>query len=462
MSTVAIPPSIQRESQHPIQSEPQDQPCTDTSEFPTPRFCIPESHVTPQADPAQTQLSKPINKPPSTTTLLDKSDNPSNRALVSTQAWTSPSNRNWSPLFPLDPPKRELLSILHRCAVNPPKPISLAHDIPFGKPNLAGLCVNDYEIIRVISTEGFHGLVVLARQKDKRDCYAMKIERSPGCMNDEGKKYSKIYEKLKDLPLEDIRVPRLYATMKEFAKEFIVMEVLGPSLADLRDATGQTCSDRHEPWSMKTSLEVGLELLATYEQLHSARWIHLSTKPANFCIGGTPLTKGRIYAVDFGRARAFVRSDNTHVGEYNLCQQVRSEYASIWNEKNLAGSRRDDLMSLTLMLIDLAYGGVPWEHRRKEVSKSTWIEAVVKGQRTKGLAPFETMLAYIAALGYVDCPDYGMLNGVLKGYAVRKGIELDGRFDWDDLLDVNAEGFVVLQKKKGENKRRRWSQYDSE
>ena len=278
----------------------------------------------------------------------------------------------------------------------------------------------------------------------------MKIERSPGHMNNEGKTYSKIYESLKALPLEDIRVPRLHATMTEFGKDIVVMEVLGPSLADIRNANGHAGSDRYEPWSTKTSLQVGLELLATYEQLHSVRWIHLTTKPENFCIGGTTLTKGRIYAVDFGRARAFLHADKTHVGEYELCQQVRTDYASIWNEKNLAGSRRDDLMSLTLMLMDLAYGGVPWEHQRKEVSKSAWIEAVVKGQRTKKLAPFETMLAYIAGLGYTDCPDYEMLRRVLRGHAVRKGIALDGGFEWDGLLDVNAEGFVVLAKKKRE------------
>jgi len=466
MSGDAISPPTQHSSQHPIQSEPQDNPSTDRSEFPAPHFGAPEYGVPPQGDPTPTSLSKPIAKLPanlsSTTTLLDKSDKPSNRELVPVHAWTSPSIRNWSPPFPLDPPKRELLSLVRQRALKFPKPISLAQNIPFGKLNLTGLCVHDYEIIRIISTQGVHGLLVLARQKDKTDYYAMKIERSPGCMNNEGKRYSKIYKNFEDLAPGDIRIPRLHATMKEFGKEFIVMEVLGLSLADLRDATGKTCSDRHEPWSMKTSLQVGLELLATYEQLHSMRWVHLTTKPVNFCIGGTPLTKGRIYAVDFGRARAFLHPNNTHVGEYNLCQQVQTEYASIWNEKNLAGSRRDDLMSLTLMLIDLAYGGVPWEHRRKEVSKSAWIQAVVKGQRTKGLAPFETMLAYIAGLGYAERPDYGMLKGVLKDYAVRKGFELDGRFDWDDLLDVNAEGFVVLQKKIGENEQGRWSQYDSE
>jgi hypothetical protein len=86
----------------------------------------------------------------------------------------------------------------------------------------------------------------------------------------------------------------------------------------------------------------------------------MTTKPENFCIGGTKKTRGRIPAVDFGRARGVLNRDGSHSGEYKLKQQVMPEYSSIWNAGNFAGSRRDDLMSLTLMVIDLVRGSVPY------------------------------------------------------------------------------------------------------
>jgi hypothetical protein len=62
---------------------------------------------------------------------------------------------------------------------------------------------------------------------------------------------------------------------------------------------------------------------------------------------------------------------------------------------------------------------------------------VVKGKRTKKLSQFEEMPAYIAGLAYTAIPDYQLLRGILKAYAARKGIALDGAYDWDKLLVVN-------------------------
>lgn len=61
------------------------------------------------------------------------------------------------------------------------------------------------------------------------------------------------------------------------------------------------------------------------------------------------------------------------------------------------GSRQDDLMSLTLMLIDLANGECPWDNGWKRISKGAWIDRVALGRRTKKLARLSGCLRILRA-----------------------------------------------------------------
>jgi hypothetical protein len=461
----------------PSTSPPSAAPESSDSQRPRkPTINIPGAIPTKNHEP-QSQESPSLSSLPSDGTVIEDADEAKQQAACSRsldrlENWTTPAKRNWSPPFPLKPPPQKRALRYGRAVAEPvpatetPTTKSPLESCFYGKAELPiGVCVGDYQIVRPLSQQGGHGLVVLAAQKDTGNLYAMKIARDKSSMSGEARVHSKITQRLKDV--DELRIPRLHAVYKECTKEITVMDALGPSLQDLWQAIGAApdyyLSSRGAPFSTKTCVQLALELLATYEQLHSVGYVHLTTKPENFCIGGTKETQGRIYMVDFGRTRGFLRKDGSHAGDYPLAQQVMDIYASIWNAGNRAASRRDDLMSITLMVIHMALGKAPWEKNRKKkvrkgkegkgFTKKDWIDIVVKGHRSKKLSPFEEMMAHIAGLAYTDVPDYQLLRGIWHKYAKKKRISLDGVYDWDHLLQVNEDGFIDLLKGKEKPKR---------
>ena len=63
-------------------------------------------------------------------------------------------------------------------------------------------------------------------------------------------------------------------------------------------------------------MQIGLSLITAYEQIHRAGWLHLTTKPINFCIGGTLQTHHKVYAIDFGRAQKYIVKDECGRGRH--------------------------------------------------------------------------------------------------------------------------------------------------
>ena len=144
---------------------------------------------------------------------------------------------------------------------------------------------------------------------------------------------------------QDLRIPHLKAAFQQEAREVSVMELLGPDLRILRRRLG------HKPMSEKTIMQIGLSLLTAYEQIHRSGWLHLTTKPINFCIGGTAGTRHKIYAVDFGRAQSYLSTDENgtkvHRKQFAAANVgfLTNESSSIWSDLRLTASRRDDIMS---------------------------------------------------------------------------------------------------------------------
>ena len=300
-------------------------------------------------------------------------------------------------------------------------------------------------ITGLISDCGSHGYVVSCTDETKR-LYAMKIARDYNEISIDVAAFSEIatHCSIKSLSCVDLRIPRLRSTFAQYGREALVMESLGPDLAVLREA------QKNRRFSLKTVLQIAVSLLTAYEQLHNTGWLHLTAKPRNFCIGGTAATKHKIYAVDFGRAQRYMEMDlqwglNHRPFLTGVCESPQAEpFQSVWGEKeNTNTSRRDDMMSLSLALIYMGGYLMPWERAR--LNREQWIQSLQWGFERSMVGVFDEMLVYSYRMKYEEMPDYEKWRRKIREFAKSFGIELDGKFDWDEMICEDDCGRIVLK-----------------
>ena len=135
----------------------------------------------------------------------------------------------------------------------------------------------------------------------------------------------------------------------------MVLELLGPNLYDLFKFCGKK-------FTIKTTTMLAIEMIHALEIFHKHYFIHRDIKPENFMIG-RETNSSKIYLIDFGLAKRYVDTktgnhiknktkDQFSIGTANYM----SRNATLKNES----SRRDDLESVSLILLHFAKGKLPW------------------------------------------------------------------------------------------------------
>lgn len=313
--------------------------------------------------------------------------------------------------------------------------------LKFDASEVKNFNVGSFKVTGVISDKGAHGLVVSCVDSVNA-VYAMKIERRKHEMDADAIAFSEISAHPAIKRTDDLRIPRLHQVFRECSKEIVVMEQLGPDLHTLWK------SIRYRNMSLKTTLQIGISLLTAYQQMHQTGWLHLTSKPINFCIGGTAETRHKIYAIDFGRAQKYLVADSEGNHSHRVLKGDHESpqnpaFQSIWGELEITTSRRDDIMSLSLALLYLAGVDEPWEVAK--LDKKTWIKSLSSGFEYNRVEPFENMLIYASKLRYTQTPDYERLKESLRRYAKRKNIELDGKFDWENGIYEDENGRILVK-----------------
>ena len=135
--------------------------------------------------------------------------------------------------------------------------------------------------------------------------------------------------------------------------QWIAMQKLGPTLKELLKQQQSIQKDRNY-FSRRTIIQIGAQMLARLEALHTLGWLHLDIKPDNIMIGTDDMTNresSTLYLIDFGVAQTFLDDSYCHIEEKDVDMFVGSTmFASVRAFEGKQQSRRDDLISLAYLL----------------------------------------------------------------------------------------------------------------
>lgn len=153
--------------------------------------------------------------------------------------------------------------------------------------------------------------------------------------------------------------------------------------------------------------------LSILEYTHSRNVIHCDVTPTNLLMGHEQQTL--IYLVDYGLARVFQDAHKSYHIPLTTGQPFvgTATFASVNTHKGIAPSRRDDLESLSYVLLYLLKGSLPWQ-TIKAKSHTRRNQLVAKQKQTRKVEqvfkqyPVEFLDLYKHAqqLGFAQRPDY--------------------------------------------------------
>ncbi|KAI6218558.1 Protein kinase domain-containing protein [Aphelenchoides fujianensis] len=311
-----------------------------------------------------------------------------------------------------------------------------------------------YTVINMLGEGGFGAVYKVHQSDDRTREFAMKVEKKI-----ETRKHSKLKMEASlkgDLPsplttrslqiailklvgakrAEKSHFTRIVDRGKKPAYFFLVMQLVGKSLADLKAARPD------KVLSIGTGLGVASQCLEAVEDLHQHWFIHRDLKPANFACG-LDAQKHVIYILDFGIARRLTNAaDELKTPRAVVGFKGTVRFASLCCHSGLEMSKKDDCESWFYLLMDLVQTGLPWRRMSDKNEVKGCKEACRKeGNKHKDELYANTpkcrkelagILDYIDGLQYHDIPDYSFIYASLKEAGAKCGVKnIDGPFDWE-------------------------------
>ncbi|KAH0890219.1 hypothetical protein HID58_052648 [Brassica napus] len=226
-------------------------------------------------------------------------------------------------------------------------------------------------------------------------------------------------------------VPRVHFKGRQGDFYVMVMDILGPSLWDVRNSTSQ---------AMSTEMVacIAIEAISILEKMHSKGYVHGDVKPENFLLGppGTPEEK-KLFLVDLGLAIKWRDNASGQHVEYDQRPDVfrgTVRYASVHAHLGRTCSRRDDLESLAYTLVFLLRGRLPWQGYQGE-NKGFLVCKKKMATSPETLCcfcpqPFRQFVEYVVNLKFDEEPDYAkhisLFDGVVGPNPDIRPINTDG------------------------------------
>uniref|UniRef100_A0A7E4VYJ1 non-specific serine/threonine protein kinase n=1 Tax=Panagrellus redivivus TaxID=6233 RepID=A0A7E4VYJ1_PANRE len=220
-------------------------------------------------------------------------------------------------------------------------------------------------------------------------------------------------------------IPIMYGCGKVNGCPYIVMQMLGRNLSDLRRRQPDRCL------SASTVFRVSVHVVIALRHLHESGYVHRDVKPSNCCMGvGT--ARRKCHVIDFGMVRRIRDMDGTLRPPRKYAPfRGTVRYVSIAMHQRKDVGPGDDLIGWFYAMLELLNGGLPWSSFEKTTdilkSKTDMVLKDFCDAHPKGLLAFAT---HVMNLQYHNIPKYDFLQKTLKT-SLPVGITDASPYDWE-------------------------------
>lgn len=253
-----------------------------------------------------------------------------------------------------------------------------------------------YTILEKIGS-GTFGTVCKGKNIRTNELVAIKIEP----ISNETKllkNESLIYQYLQNSP----GIPLVRWFGKDKINYYMVMDLLGDSLETLKKVKTS--------FSLKLTLQVGIQALNLLMFIHDKGLIHRDIKPDNFLLGLNEQIN-QLHIIDFGFCKCYMKN-NRHIAFGKTSKLIGSpSFASINSHNNFELSRRDDIESLCYMLIYLYLGKLNWQEYENITIQMMKIDIINDTNIPK---IFIKILTIVRNIDFEDRPQYLDLINLLN------------------------------------------------
>lgn len=273
---------------------------------------------------------------------------------------------------------------------------------------------------------GGHGQLFKCKNIKTGEICAVKVEKKKDKYESTLLNEMKIYGKI--VGNEKKGIPRIYDLGKSNDHYFIIMKLYHKNIDDLKNDSGSS-------FSLRTTLQLGLNIFKILERLHKQNIIHRDIKPENIMVD----KKNNVYLIDYGLAKKFTNLNNAKLFKKECsksrCGTVR--YMSIGCHQKTRLSRKDDLLSLGYVLIYLYVGNLPWQgldisdRKEKDSAVSEIKQYYGYTKLCKTLPKFFTnYFKELEKLSQSDKPDYNKLKYFFKKELNVESFSQNIDYDW--------------------------------
>jgi serine/threonine protein kinase len=287
------------------------------------------------------------------------------------------------------------------------------------------ILVHGEYVLSKILGKGSFGIVHQGFHKDTLEPVAIKLEH----IQSKNRILAKEYNTYLQVWSEDAGLPRILASGKKDEYQYIVMEMLGPSLEELLR--------RQQVFGLKTVLMLADQMIERMRYLHGKGYLHRDIKPENFLMGIRE-SQDRVHLIDLGLAKRWRQPDGSHIPYISGNKIIgTARYASINSHSGVQLSRRDDMESLGYLLVYFAKGKLPWQSLRSQTKEEKYQQIADKKkdvsiEKLCVNLPKEFILYFkhVKSLAFEEEPCYDYLKSLFLTAFSEAKLVFDYRWDW--------------------------------
>lgn len=272
-----------------------------------------------------------------------------------------------------------------------------------------------YEILGKIGAGSF-GEIYTARSLLNGKVYAIKAE-SANSPAPQLLRETRIYKLLNG----EIGIPNCYGYFIDDDFNCLVMDLLGKSLESYHTIAPQV-------FDVPTVATLAYQMISRVQFLHSKGFIHQDIKPDNFVVGPGK-DNNIVYLIDFGLSKRYIDVKTKSHIQYREGRPLTgtARYASLNTHLGIEQSRRDDIESISYVLVYLLKGRLPWQGIKAKTKKEKYEHIAQKKFATnaemlcEGLPPeFMNFVNEARKLDFMERPNYEKYREMFKNLILRE------------------------------------------